>query len=826
MNRVRWGAFVLLGTACSTGTVACGSDSSTNTPNPDGGAGVGGLGGAGNGGASGATTGSGGVISSSGATTGSGGEVTGSGGNSAGGSTGAGGANAGGTAGASSGGASSGGAGGSNAAGAGGSNAAGAGGSNTAGAGGASSGGAGGANTAGAGGASSGGAGGANTAGAGGASSGGAGGSNAGGASSGGTAGAGGANAGGTAGANTGGTAGTGGVNAGGTGGVAGCGADNTACTLSGNKNGFCSSNVCTACAGPADNASCSAAYGSGTGYVCVAGSCTAGNCIANTDCPNGGICGITTANQCDKCSTDGSCVTAYGSGYLCTAAGACVQGDCKADADCPTGEICGVTKANNCGKCTTDTECKNDATYGSSFVCNTATGACVAGTCSQNSKSCPSNGADFCCGGACVEGNCCSAPDCASMGNNFACVNHACTQCAQATNNTYVVDPVNGSDTIGTGNGATAACAFRTIARALTVIGSAPNPGTKVLVAATGSVGTATGETFPVVVPTNVTIGAVTTAVTVLVPSGLAGFSLAKPSSGLADLVIDGQNHTATSGVVATAGSADSTSISNVTVKNMASDGIRVAGTGVLSIGVGVSSTGNGVAGNNTAADGLHVQDQGKATIAVASGAAPTHFDSNSAHGIFVTGNGSINLTGVAGTGGDGTVTANGNTLAGLWIEQTPAANPAMNTVTGLVSWANTGNGIRAVAGSALTLRKSFVLANQTNGVMVSTLVVNNTQTNDVSHLDLGASGSAGANVLQASLGQNPNGGAGICLAINRTAGGTLKAEGNVFSGPRNCATANPGTLTRNATCANAVDVSVRVTGPTTNTIDVANCQ
>jgi hypothetical protein len=518
--------------------------------------------------------------------------------------------------------------------------------------------------------------------------------------------------------------------------------------------------------------------------------------------------------------------VTAYGAGYICTAAGSCVQGDCKTDSDCSTGQICGVATANNCGKCTTDTQCQNDATYGANFICNSATGVCVAGTCSQDNKSCPANGADFCCGGACVEGNCCVAGDCASIGNNVACINHACTLCAQATNNTYYVDPVNGSDTIGTGSGATAACAFKTITRALTVIGASPNPNTKVLVASTGTVGTASGETFPVVVPTNVLIGAWTTTFTVLVPAGLSGFSLAHASSGLTGLTIDGQNHTAASGVLVTAGSAATTNIANVVVKNMASDGIRVSGAGVLTIGPGVTSTGNGVAGGNATADGLRLNDQAKVTIDVPNAPASSHFDSNSAHGIFVTGNGSVTITGVAGTGGAGTVTANGNTLAGVWIEQVPATNPAANSITGLVAWANSGNGIRVLGGSSLTLRQSYVLANGQNGIMVSTYNANVTISNSVAHMDFGASGSVGANTLQASLGQNPNGGAGICLSIARNSGATLKAQGNVFSGPRDCSKPSAGTLTRNATCANAVDVSVRTNGGTSNNIDVTTCQ
>ncbi|HEX7670588.1 MAG TPA: hypothetical protein VF395_13430, partial [Polyangiaceae bacterium] len=167
-------------------------------------------------------------------------------------------------------------------------------------------------------------------------------------------------------------------------------------------------------------------------------------------------------------------------------------------------------------------------------------------------------------------------------------------------------------------------------------------------------------------------------------------------------------------------------------------------------------------------------------------------------------------------------------NQLAGIWIEQTPGSAAPVSNVSGLVAWANVGNGARFVGGSAVKLRGSLLLANQNNGVMVSTYTASALRSNDVSKIDLGttgASGSVGANTVQASLGSNPNLGAGICLELDRLAGSTLNAAGNVFAGPTNCATSTA-TLTQNKTCSNGVDYSVRVAGPSANNIVIATCQ
>jgi hypothetical protein len=630
----------------------------------------------------------------------------------------------------------------------------------------------------------------------------------------------------------TGGTTSTGGATSTGgttsTGGAGGgCGPDNTACSFTGGVSGFCKAGACVACNGKADNASCSAAYGSGAGYVCSAGNCVAGDCLVNADCTGGELCGISTANQCGACSADAQCTgtQGYGAGYLCIG-GACVQANCRTDANCGAGQICGVKTPNNCGACSTDAQCQADATYGAADICDTTQGKCVTAACTPNNTKCAANGADFCCAASCVPGNCCQTSDCATLGNNYTCVAHTCSLCPQATANTFYVDPVGGSDTVGTGSNTSAACAFKTITRALAFIGAAPNANTQVLVLTTGPLGTATnGETFPISVPHNVTISGSGGRAQINVPATTAGFILNHTASGLSALTIDGQTQTASVGISVTTGADATTQISHLAVQNFGRDGVRVQGTGGLTIGAGTSSTGNGTAAQT--ADGLHILDQGAAFINVTSGDA-VHFNSNSAHGIMVTGSGSVTITGTPGTGGNGTVTANENQLAGVWIEQTPGGTAPNNAITGLVAWANVGNGARFVGGSSVKLRSSLLLANQGSGVIVSTYTAAALRSNDVSKIDLGTAGgtaSPGGSTVQASLGSNPNLGAGICLELDRLAGSTLNAAGNIFAGPTNCASSTA-TLTRNNTCSGAVDVSVRVAGPSANNIVVASCQ
>jgi hypothetical protein len=563
---------------------------------------------------------------------------------------------------------------------------------------------------------------------------------------------------------------------------------------------------------------------------MCLKGFCVPGNCATSNDCAAGQLCGQVAKNFCGACTDDSQCKNdgRYGSGYIC-AAGSCVQGDCHNDGDCSTGHICGVTSPNHCGDCTTDTQCKNDTTYGQGFVCNVGQGTCVSSSCSPDDTTCSQNSADFCCASKCVAGNCCTAADCASLGKNYTCAGNTCTQCALPPGNVYYVDPVNGSDTVGTGNNSTPSCAFQSITRALAVIGNTATAGTEVLIVPSGPLGTATGETFPISVPMNVTIGGTGGSATILVPKGGNGFTMIHPASGLHDLVIDGQAQQAGIGISVSTGSATSTTLTHVTVQNMNGDGIAVGNAGRLTIGEGVSSIGNGVPtdGVTEMSEGLQVSGTARVVISVTAGD-PVHFDGNAASGIYVYGAGAIALNGTPDVGGAGTITANKNGHSGIWIEQEAAgvAIPPVNLVTGLVAWANAHDGIHVAGGSSLTLRNSYLLSNQDNGVLVVTHVVGALRTNTVNYINLGTTNTSppsyGGNVLQASTGSGPNLGAGICVNLDPV-NATLNAAGNIFAGPTDCR-AGVATLISNGTCSNAVDYSVMPNGGTAATIDKIN--
>jgi hypothetical protein len=688
------------------------------------------------------------------------------------------------------------------------------------------------------------------------------------------------------------------------------CTGSETACSATGVPAGLCVSSACLLCQSPADNANCTTAYGGGTtSYVCdSAGKCVVGNCNVDSDCTTvGQICGVTTANTCGGCTADVQCQTDpnYGTGTICSpanggtcvsgacttvstqcantadfccAAGtgdSCVPGNCCVNADCPSSApVCGAGGSNVCGKCTFDSQCA------SGQVCNTTTGACASNACTGPGANggapgiCTPNPNDMCCLTTCItnptEGTsaiaCCpgSAGDTyckgsSGLNNNSATCSagDVCTLCmaVSVSNPVYIVDPVNGSDN-GTGSGegsdagAQPSCALKTITRALkilSVVGT--SVATQIKVVGGSGVTVSAGETFPLVIPTNVTVTTQTGPVTVKVASGKAGFVLAFPSSSITsgssapltitttvDIAVTpptgGTNGIQVTGTAAAA----TTNISNLTVTGMLDDGIWV-NKGSVTIGQGVISSHNGIA--TAARAGLHLTGTGAATINVPSGSTPTTFIDNTAHGILVDAAGSINLTGVvtSASGGTGTVETNGNVAAGVWIQQTPGASaPPQNVINGLMSFGNTGgNGMRIVAGSNAKVRNSVFLSNQANGVIISTYGAGATENDNIANIDLGtgAGGTNGDNTFQAAFAGGPhNGGSGICLNTKAT-GAALNAVGNQFS-VTNCATTsatlllNPNGCGNNAVaCASGVcDLGLQKNGGTTaNTFDVAMC-
>jgi len=612
------------------------------------------------------------------------------------------------------------------------------------------------------------------------------------------------------------------------------------------------SSRTCVACG---NDAACSADPSYGGSTVCVSGGCVTGDCHGSSaDCPTGQLCGISQANTCGGCTTDAQCTgdSIYGAGNICYQ-GICQPGNCHGtSADCSgaqAGLVCGASNANTCGACATDAQCQTDPIYGSATICNTATGQpttgqCVGASCSV-SGACTANPGDFCCGGICTAGNCCMDADCTAnpmFGAAYRCVNNSCTGCSAATGNRYLVDPVAGSDTTATGSGraggvAAPSCSFRTVTRALQVVGSFAAPGTQiVIVGQAGQTVTLTaGETLPIVVPANVTISTQTGPIQLNLPASadpnfanIAGFQLGGDLAGIAPdaaapITIDGGSNTSGIGIGVSPGSGRSAALSYVAVRMTGGHGIAVSN-GTLAIGPGVTATGAGTALKRR--DGLNIAG-GTVNIAVASGQAEVAFNNNTQHGLYVTGSGIVNITGVPITtpapNGQGTVTANGNAFAGLRIFESPGA-AALSSIDGLVAWANVQNGLRLYGGARTRVRGSVFLNNGLNGVYL-TAFDGTAPGNDLSQIDLGRAGSPGRNHIQALLGSGPDL-AGLCVAMSGGMGGlTLSAQGNVFAGPTDCTMSSAG-IVRSVVCGGYVDLGVLPALGTTITVDVAMCQ
>jgi hypothetical protein len=608
---------------------------------------------------------------------------------------------------------------------------------------------------------------------------------------------------------------------------------------------------TCHTCA---NDAACSNDPSYGASTVCVSGGCQGGDCHGSSDdCPTGQLCGIGSVNTCGGCSTDAQCTAdpSYGAGNICYQ-GICQPGNCHGtSADCTgakTGLVCGASAANTCGACATDVQCQADTSYGSTTICNTTTGMsasgqCVSAVCSM-SGACAANANDFCCGGLCTAGNCCVDADCAAnpkFGSIYRCVSNNCTGCSAAVGNKYYVDPVNGSDGTATGSGmaggvATPSCSFKTVTRALQVVGSFAVPGTQIIIVGqSGTTVTLTAsESLPIVVPANVTIASKDGPIRVNLPASsdpnfgnVAGFQLGGDLAAIAPdpaapITIDGSTNTSGIGIGVSPGSGRSAALSYVVVQNTGGHGIAVSN-GSLVVGPGVNVSG---AGSTTKRrDGLNVAG-GSVAISVVSGQAPSTFNNNTQHGIYVTGAGVVNISGVPvivpAPNGQGTVQANGNFFAGLRIFEAPSA-AALSSVDGLVAWGNSQNGLRLYGGAKVRVRNSVLLANGLNGIYL-TSYDSSAAGNDLSQVDLGKSGSPGRNDIQALVGSNPDL-AGLCVAMSSGVGSlTLSAQGNVFAGPTDCAVATA-PVVRSSVCGGYVDVGVIPATSTTVTVDVSTC-
>jgi hypothetical protein len=603
----------------------------------------------------------------------------------------------------------------------------------------------------------------------------------------------------------------------------------------------------CHACA---SDASCQADSSYGVTTVCVAGGCVSGDCHgSSSDCPTGQLCGVSAPDTCGGCSTDAQCTAdpQYGVGNICYQ-GICQPGNCHGTStDCSGANaslICGAVAANSCGPCSTDSQCQADPDYGSSTICTTAgagSGTCASAACSSSGP-CAGNPGDFCCGNLCTPGNCCVDADCAvnpSFGSIYRCVNNSCTGCSAATGNKYIVDPVNGDDATATGSGVSGgvpnpACSFKTVTHALQVAGGFAVPGTQILIVGTSgqTVALDASESLPIVVPANVAIATANGPIRLNLPpsadpnfGNVAGFQLGGDQASIAPdpsapITIDGAAQTSGIGIGVSPGSGKSASISYLTIQNTGGHGIAVSN-GTLDVGQGVTVSGAGTTVKRR--DGLNVAG-GAVNITVAAGQAPTAFNDNTQHGIYVTGAAVANISGVPVTpaNGQGTVTANGNFFAGLQVFEAPGA-AAASSVTGLVAWSNTQNGLRLSGGAKIKVRGSVFLDNGLNGAYVTSYDTT-AAGNDLSGIDLGKAGDPGRNQLQASSGSGPDL-AGLCVGMAAGQGPlTLSAEGNVFSGQTDCTSSNA-TIVRSPVCGGGVDLGVVPAAGTTVTVDLATC-
>ena len=382
--------------------------------------------------------------------------------------------------------------------------------------------------------------------------------------------------------------------------------------------------------------------------------------------------------------------------------------------------------------------------------------------------------------------------------------------------------------DPTKTGNGATgsSACAFKSITQAVTFLkafyGAAAIPaGTTVSVAA-GTLSSATGEVFPIVVPKNVKVvgagpvgsAASTTIVNVNAggspaPQVAIGFVLNADASGMQNLTLEGGGTPkASRGIWVTVGSTSGTTLDHVVVRNFAADGIVVGATpGAGNNGSGTVTIKGGTQSLNNGGTGMTVTGIAMATITGTAGGNAASgnqiaFNNNVSHGVLVYLGGHIVLTGTpvgAAAWSDGTVVMNGNGPAGLSIVQNPALTPPVNDVSGVVAYGSTsGNALRIEGGSNIKLSNSVGLGSKGNGVVVATfshpgITVTTAQANDVSKVDLGGgtNGSTGHNVLQqppttgsdANADSPNNQNAGICLAIAPDIGQTLAAASNTLT-------------------------------------------
>ncbi|HYQ04678.1 MAG TPA: hypothetical protein VER96_38655 [Polyangiaceae bacterium] len=400
--------------------------------------------------------------------------------------------------------------------------------------------------------------------------------------------------------------------------------------------------------------------------------------------------------------------------------------------------------------------------------------------------------------GTACTTSNQCASSQ--------VCISSLCTMCEAVTysggNTVYFVDPTNGSDSNGTGSAkaggqAANACAFKTITRALQVIGS-PTQASGAVIKVKGNVSTATGETFPISVPQYVVIQGATAPVTVTLAANKYGFTFAGTGSVLKDLVLEGGGISDAAVRLATADV--NATLDAVTIQSTAGTGIDVtAGTLTLLTGTTVQLAGTTAAHQ----EGITVEGTGKLVAKLTSG--KISVIKNTAQGIRVIERGSVDLQGVVTsntsatpTSFTGTLVVSQNNDANIEINQTGGTTPRpLNTLKGVLATGSAGDGLLIFGGSAASVRKSVFVGNAESGIHLRHTGTRATGVNDITNVDLGKANDPGLNVVQGANDQLNNKSAGICIDLDPAQTLTVNAQGNTFAVP-DCSTTTA-TLTKN---------------------------
>jgi hypothetical protein len=392
------------------------------------------------------------------------------------------------------------------------------------------------------------------------------------------------------------------------------------------------------------------------------------------------------------------------------------------------------------------------------------------------------------CCGQpepVCAPGICCVAADCAP---GERCLHHACqvvAVCDPVHDWTYYVDPIAGDDASGTGG---PNCPLRTLAAAFALMNSDRTARATVTIVNEGVaplLGAASGETFPIRPPANVTIVAQDPSQNLPIIRGPnlpplpSGFALSQPGVVLSALVIEG-------GGITAQGSAGA--LDHVTVQHCTGAGIVVSG-GLGADGAGIPGSltiGPGVVVRDNSTWGLFVYGYSRATVRGGRGRDHTSFNGNRA-GIVVR---DVSLIEIQGTFIDpahpdaSDVDTDDNLGAGLAIGPY-GLTQAPKTPSLVVGLHSSGNlqGIELKPCARVRIRGCYSGKNQNSSVFVATDLpeIGDGCANDPGAIDLGdpTGPDYGRNIFQGSSAQ-----ATICLASPSTlVFAKVLAAGNVIN-------------------------------------------